>query len=125
VQIDGIDNTGGCIAEALDEKTGLVDEVMTLGNLFTIIRGNGLKIEGEPAQQPVIGLWFDGPGSTTRAEIIPVNELKTLKFIVPAALTVGSDYGLVIVTQSSAKHGSTLLKTRRTLRSTFKLTVQN
>jgi hypothetical protein len=124
VQIDGIDDTDGLIAEALDEHTGLTDEVMTLGNLVTL-RGWGLKIEGEPAQQAAIGLWFDGPGPATRAEIIPVNEPRTLKFIVPSTLTVGSDYGLVIVTQSSTKHGAALLKTRRTLRSTFKLTVQN
>jgi hypothetical protein len=97
---------------------------MTVGNLLTL-HGYGLKIDGEAAQQPVIGLWFDGPGPTTRAEIIPVNEHKTLKVIVPAGLTVGSDYGLVIVTQSSAKGAGHLLKTRRTLRSAFKLTLQN
>jgi hypothetical protein len=124
VQIDGIDDAVGLIAEALDEKTGLVDQVMTIGNLLTL-HGYGLKLEGEAAQQPVIGLWFDGPGSATRAEIIPVNEPKTLKVIVPAGLTVGSEYGLVIITQSSTKHGAALLKHRRTLRSSFKLTVQN
>ncbi|MDR1096323.1 MAG: DUF4469 domain-containing protein, partial [Spirochaetaceae bacterium] len=71
------------------------------------------------------GLWFDGPGPATRAAIIPVNEPKTLKVIVPATLTVGSDYGLVIVTQSPSKGGGTPLKHRRTVRSAFKLTVQN
>jgi hypothetical protein len=45
--------------------------------------------------------------------------------IVPAGLAVGSDYGLVIITQSSAKNGAALLKTRRTVRSALKLTVQN
>jgi hypothetical protein len=124
VQIDGIDDTDGLIAEARDEHTGLTDEVMTIGNLLTV-RGYGLKIEGEAAQQSVIGLWFDGPGPATRAEIIPVNEPRTLKVIVPAGLTLGSDYGLVIVTQSSAKGHRALLKTRRTLRSAFKLTAQN
>jgi hypothetical protein len=124
VQIDGIDDTDGLIAEALDEHTGLKDDVMTVGNLVTL-RGWGLKIDGEPAQEPVLGLWFDGPGAATRAEIIPVNEPKTLKFIVPATLTVGSDYGLVIVTQSSTKNNAAVLKHRRTLKSAFKLTVQN
>ncbi|MDR1149953.1 MAG: DUF4469 domain-containing protein [Spirochaetaceae bacterium] len=102
VQIDGIDDTDGFIAEALDEKTGLVNEVMTIGNLLTV-HGYGLKIEREAAQQAVIGLWFDGPGPATRAEIIAVNEPNTLKVIVPVGLTLGSDYGLVIVTPSSAK----------------------
>jgi hypothetical protein len=124
VQIDGIDDADGLIAEALDEKTGLVDDVMTVGNLLTV-RGYGLKIDGEAAQQAVIGLWFDGPAATpVRAEIIAVNEPHTLKVIVPAGLTVGAQYGLVIVTQSSAKGGGALLKHRRTLRSSFKLTVQ-
>jgi hypothetical protein len=124
VQIDGIDDADGLIAEALDEHSGLTDDVMTVGNLVTV-HGYGLKIEGEAAQQAVVGLWFDGPGPATRAEIIPVNEPRTLKFIVPSGLTVGSDYGLVIVTQSSAKGNGALLKHRRTVRSAFKLTVQN
>jgi hypothetical protein len=54
-----------------------------------------------------------------------VNEPRTLKFIVPSGLAVGSDYGLVVVTQSSAKGNGALLKHRRTVRSAFKLTVQN
>jgi hypothetical protein len=45
--------------------------------------------------------------------------------IVPAALTVGSGCGLAIITQSSARKGAALLKTRRTVRSSFKLTAQN
>jgi hypothetical protein len=123
VQIDGIDDTDGLIAEVLDEKTNLTNEVMTVGNLVTV-HGWGLKIEGEPVQEPVIGLWFDGPGAPIRAEILPVNEPKTLKFIVPATLTVGKEYGLVIITQSSAKGSGSLLKHRRTLKSAFTLTVQ-
>jgi hypothetical protein len=123
VQFDGIDDTDGFIADALDEKTGLMDEVMTIGNLLTV-RGYGLKIESDDAHEPVAGLWFDGPGAVTRAEIIPVNEPRTLKFIVPAGLTPGGKYGLVIVTQSSAKGSGTLLKNHRTVRSSFKLTAQ-
>jgi hypothetical protein len=67
VQFDGVEQ-----AEAVDEHTGQIDEVMTIGNLLTI-HGNGLKV----------------------------------------------------VTQSSAKHGGSLLKNVRKIRSDFRLTVQN
>ncbi|MDR2053206.1 MAG: hypothetical protein LBP80_07315 [Treponema sp.] len=72
LDIHGIDRRDGLIAEALDGKTGQLDEVMTLGGLLTI-RG----------------------------------------------------YGLKVVTQSSVKHGNTLLKNLREVRSEFRLTVQN
>jgi hypothetical protein len=124
VQIDGIDDTDGLIGEARDEKTGLTNQVMTIGNLLTI-RGYGLKLEGDPAQHPDIGLWFDGPAPAIRAEIIPVNKPRTLKVVVPATLTPGSDYSLRIVTQNAATGGGHLLKTPRTVRSAFNLTVQN
>jgi hypothetical protein len=58
VQFDGIDQADGLIAEAVDEHTGQVDEVMTVGNLLTI-RGYGLKIEGDDEHKNEVGLWFD------------------------------------------------------------------
>jgi hypothetical protein len=124
VQFDGVDQADGLIAEALDDHTGQMDEVMTIGNLLTI-RGYGLKIEGDDKHKDEVGLWFDdGTGSLTKAEIVAVNEPRTLKVIVPATLGVGGEYALKIVTQSSAKHGGGLLKNLREVRSDFKLTVQ-
>jgi hypothetical protein len=58
VQIDGVDQAGGLIAEATDEHTGQVDEVMTVGNLLTI-RGYGLRITGDGRHKDAVGLWFD------------------------------------------------------------------
>jgi hypothetical protein len=78
----------GFIAEVLDEHTGFVNEVMIIGNLL-VISGYGLKIESDAEHEPVVGLWFDGPDAVTRAEIIPVNEPRTLKLIVPASPTEG------------------------------------
>jgi hypothetical protein len=125
VQFDGVDQADGLIAEALDEHTGQLDEVMTVGNLLTI-RGYGLKIEGTDQHKDEVGLWFDdGQGTLVKAEIIAVNELRTLKAIVPATLGVGYDYALKVVTQSSAKGNGAILKTVREVRSDFKLTVQN
>jgi hypothetical protein len=124
VQFDGIDQSDGFIAEALDEHTGLVDGVMTIGNLLTV-RGYGLKIEWEPIYKDMAGFWFDDGQNTVKAKILAVNEPKTLKVIVPAGLKPGSEYTLHVVTQSSAKNGAVLLKNIREVRSAFKLTAQN
>jgi hypothetical protein len=124
VQFDGVDQSEGLIAEAVDEHTGQLDEVNTIGNLLTI-RGYGLKIEGDDEHKDEAGLWFDdGQNPPIKAEIIAVNEPRTLKTIVPATLGVGGEYALKVVTQSSTKHGGALLKNLREVRSDFKLTVQ-
>ncbi|MDR0583325.1 MAG: DUF4469 domain-containing protein [Treponema sp.] len=113
VEFDGIEDTDGLIAEALDEKTGQMDEVMTIGNLLTI-RGYGLKIEGDEAHKAQMGLFFQpASGVPPKAEIIAVNENRTLKVIVPPGLTPGASYTLWIFAMSSASGGSTLLKTVR------------
>jgi hypothetical protein len=126
VQFDGIDQADGLIAEALDEATGLVDEVMTIGNILTI-RGYGLKIEGDDEHKDEVGLFFDdgSEGGGVKAAIIPVNEPRTLKVIVPAGLAIRTEYTLKVVTQSSAKGNRAVLKTVREVRSDFKLVVSN
>jgi hypothetical protein len=124
VQFDGVDQAEGLIAEAVDEHSGQLDEVMTIGNLLTI-RGYGLKIEGDDEHHDEVGLWFDdGQNPPVKTEILAVNEPRTLKTIVPATLGVGGEYALKVVTQSSAKRGAALLKTLREVRSDFMLTVQ-
>ena len=124
VEFDGIDQRDGLIAEALDEHTGQLDEVMTLGNLL-VIRGYGLKIEADADHAAQAGLFFDdGSSALVKAEILAVNEPRTLKAIVPAALVVGTDYALKIVTQSPTKGGGTLLKNLREIHSEFKLSAQ-
>jgi hypothetical protein len=126
VQFDGIDQADGLIAEALDEATGMVDEVMTIGNILTI-RGYGLKIEGDDEYKDEVGLFFDdgSEGGGVKATIIPVNEPRTLKVIVPAGLAIRTNYTLKVVTQSSAKGGGGLLKNLREVRSDFVLVVNN
>jgi hypothetical protein len=126
VEFDGIDQSEGLIAQATDEVTELVDEAATLGNLLTI-HGFGLKIEADQTHHGDVGLFFVPAGSNgtpVKAEILAVNEPKTLKAIVPASLTAGALYRLKIVTQSSAKHGSALLKNTREVHSEFTLTTQ-
>jgi hypothetical protein len=121
----GIDQSDGLIAEALDEATELVDETLTIGNLLTI-RGYGLKIDSDEAHHDEAGLYFvpaDG-GSPIKAEIIAVNEPRTIKAIVPAAIGAGKQYSLRIVTQSSVKTHSHILKEMRRIQSDFTLTAQ-
>jgi hypothetical protein len=67
----------------------------------------------------------DGQGGLVKAEIVAVNEPRTLKAIVPATLGVGGEYALKVVTQSSTKYGAAALKSLWEVRSDFKLTVQN
>jgi hypothetical protein len=126
VQFDGVDQADGLIAEAVDEATGQVDEVMTVGNLLTI-RGYGLKIEGDEEHKDEVGLFFDDgtDGSPVKAEILAVNEPRTLKVIVPPGLAIRTEYTLKVVTQSSAKSRGNMLKNTREVRSDFKLVVNN
>ena len=124
VEFDGIDQRDGLIAEAVDEHTGQLDEVMTIGNLLTV-RGYGLKVEADAEHTDETGFFFDdGASAPVKAEILAVNEPRTLKAIVPATLVTGKDYTLKVVTQSSAKGGGVLLKNPREIHSEFKLTAQ-
>jgi hypothetical protein len=125
VQFDGVDQADGLIAEALDEKTGEIDETATVGNILTI-RGYGLKIESDKEHEDRMGVFFQGPSATipVKAEIIPVNEPRTLKVIVPA-LTAGTVYNLRVFTMSSAHGSSNVLKTVRDMKSDFTLTAQS
>jgi hypothetical protein len=124
IMIDGIDQSDGLIAETIDEATGVMDETMTIGNLLTI-RGWGLKLVG--TEENAIGVYFDPVNAeaagTVKAEIIAVNEPRTLKVIVPPDIKTGETYYLRVVTQSSAKN-SALTKNIREVRSDFVLAGQ-
>jgi hypothetical protein len=121
----GVDQSDGLIAEAYDESSEMVDEVVTIGNLL-VIHGFGLKIEGDEAQKDAVGLYFvpEEGGTAVKVDIIAVNEPRTLKVIVPA-LEAGKAYRLKIVTQSSAKHSGTMLKTIREVHSDFVLSAHD
>jgi hypothetical protein len=127
VVFDGRDENEGHIGEVRDEATGLIDEVMTRKNILTI-HGFGLKIESDENNQSTVGLFFesDHPRSPViKADVIAVNEPRTLKVVIPEALAETLPYTLKIVTQSSAKHSGTMLKTPREIRSDFTLTAQD
>jgi hypothetical protein len=127
VSIDfcGIDQSDGLIAEAYDEASETTDDIATIGNLLTI-RGFGLKIESDEAHKDAVGLFFDAEAGypPVKADIIAVNEPRTLKVIVPATLKGGASYYLRVVTQGSAKGSYHLLKETRVMRSEFTLAAQ-
>ena len=122
VKLDGMDQRDGMIAEATDEATGLMDDVATIGNILTV-RGYGLKLKGSPDNQFTAGVFFKPPtGVPIEVPIIPVNEPKTLKLLVPPSLTVGTKYQIVVQTWSSARDNGGILKRMRDLRSEFTVT---
>jgi hypothetical protein len=124
VQIDGKDEAEGYIAEARDEATGLVDEVMTKGNLLTI-HGYGLKIEADAAHAMQAGVFFKPEtGIPIKSAIMAVNEPRTLKIIVPPGVVVGTAYTIYVITQGSARGSNHLLKELRQAVSEFTLTAQ-
>ncbi|MDR0472471.1 MAG: DUF4469 domain-containing protein [Treponema sp.] len=122
-EITGMDKSDGFISESCDEATETADEAATIGNLLTI-HGFGLKIEDGGDRTGAAGLYFEpsGGGEPVKAQIIAVNEPKTLKIIVPNGLEAGKPYTLKLVTKSSAKGHSALLKKMREVRSEFSLT---
>jgi hypothetical protein len=124
VLFDGVDTSDGFIGEIRDEATGLLDQVITIDNLV-MIHGYGLKVESDGANAAAVGVFFETAGQApVKAKAVAVNEPRTLKVIAPPTLAAGTAYSIKIVTQSSAKHGSGLLKTPREMRSEFTLTAQ-
>jgi hypothetical protein len=123
VKIAGINEDKGHIGEVIDEATDTTDDVATIGNIL-LVHGHGIKIEGDAANN--VGFFFEpASGASVQATIVPVNEPKTVKVIVPAGLTVDADYHVVIVTQSSVGRGGTLLKNARRIESTFTIKAAN
>jgi len=122
VEICGTDRPEGIIGSVRDEATGLVDEAATIGGFITV-RGLALKIEADEARRDESGLYFDdGSGAPIKAEMLAINQPHTLKAVVPAGLSPGTAYALLVRTQGSAKGHGTLLKETREIRSDFALT---
>jgi hypothetical protein len=124
LEFDGIESNNGYIANVDNHDDGTTDEVITIGGLIAV-HGYGLKVEGDDEHADQVGIFFEDPNSIrTKAEIVAVNEPKTLKLIVAATLTPNVDYYLVVVTQSTVKSGGHTLKDLREVRSEFALKAQ-
>lgn len=124
VEFDGIDNTEGLIACAVDEATGLTDTTVTMGSILSIY-GMGLKVENDEDKSTVAGVFFKpADGLPIKAELLVVNEPKTLKVLVPSTLIEGTDYQLAVFTQSPVKNAGYRLKLMRDMRSDCLLTAK-
>jgi hypothetical protein len=124
LEFDGIESNNGYIANVDDNADGTTDEVITVGGLIAV-HGYGLKVDGDAEHADQVGIFFEAPdGIRIKTEIIAVNEPKTLKLMVPATLTPDVDYYLTVLTQSSAKGHTSLLKSLREVRSEFTLKAQ-
>lgn len=120
VVFDGIDEATGFIGEALDELTGSENEFMTVANILDV-RGSGLKIAADEEHASEVGFFFASEATgEIKVNVIPVNEPKLVKVIVPP-LPAG-EYTIIIRTQSSTKSASAVLKHMREIKSEFTLT---
>lgn len=125
IEFDGIEYNNGYIATVDDNADGTTDVAVTIGGLIAV-HGYGLKVEGDAEHADQVGIFFEDPnGNRYKADIVAVNEPKTLKLIVPNILTPEEDYYLVVVTQSSVKSRGNMLKNFREVRSEFALKAQS
>jgi hypothetical protein len=124
LEFDGIETNNGYIANVDNKADGTTDEIITVGGLIAV-HGYGLKVESDDFHAGMAGVFFEGPdGSHIKAEIVAVNEPRTLKLIVPSTLIADADYYVVVLTQSSTKSTGALLKNIRMVRSDFTLKAQ-
>jgi hypothetical protein len=121
LEFAGIDTRDGIITEAKDEATGVVDEVVTRGNVLTI-RGRGIKIEGDDEHKDQVGVFFvPTEGEPIKASTVALNNPKTLIVQLPNELTEGESYYLAIETQSSIRSSGKTIKRMRGIRSEFSM----
>lgn len=123
IVFDGIEENNGYIGQVVDDASGSVDQMITMGNIVTV-NGYGLKVESDPEHADQVGVFLvDGGGGETPVKAVALNEPRTLKLLIPDALTADY-YWLLIRTQSSTKSSTQLLKNVREVRSEFTLTPQ-
>jgi hypothetical protein len=114
----GLAGTGAFIDEFFDKKSGLYNQRVTPGGLFTM-SGSKIEIAGT---SPKVGLYFVAPGSpaiAVKVMEIAVNKPHEIVGIIPE-LIAGKTWTLEVRTQYS--NSSTMLKEVRTIASSFTLT---
>ncbi|MDR0638204.1 MAG: DUF4469 domain-containing protein [Spirochaetaceae bacterium] len=113
---EGMAETAGYIAEIEDAATGLVNDVLALGKMFTLWGGK-IKIEGDPRKT---GVFFCQPGSPAVAvkvsDNLAVNDPSKIVGIVPEPLP--GDWYIEVRAYYSGSAGKPL-KEMRTIRSKF------
>jgi hypothetical protein len=129
LQLDGIDDTSGIIADVIDSATGNVDSTIHPNSLVTL-RGLGLKIASDPEHASDVGLYYENAATGARVRTNPVdlavNTFMEIKAIAPSttSLPMGTVCYVVVRTQSSPKNSGTLIKNVREVKTDFTVTVQ-
>lgn len=125
LQIDGIEENPGIIAEVINLETGEVNLTLQSGKPFEI-RGAGLKIAADADHADDVGIFIEEASAGIRIKLDPkhilVNEPRTLKAILDVAdglPAVGLPVRVVVCTQSPATGGGTPLKHVREVKSDF------
>jgi hypothetical protein len=128
LQVDGVDENRGIIAEAIDRATGDVNQTICPGALLEL-RGAGLKIATDARHTDDVGIFLEDAADGSRVKISPpdiaVNTPRHLDAVAPpvSAIPAGKQYYVVVRTQASTKaHGGLLLKEVREVKSDFTLT---
>jgi hypothetical protein len=117
VEIEGIADTQGYIAEFLDVSTGAVNESFTNGGQF-VIAGYKIKISGD---NPDCGVYFEnGKFQLKVSENLAENTASKLIGVIPACPP--GTYKVVVKTQFSGST-NTPLKNPRFIESGFELTI--
>jgi hypothetical protein len=122
IQFNGKEDSEGSIIKAIDEATGLKNQVMTRGNILTI-KGVGIKLESDEERKDQMGVFFKPKtGVPIKASVIAWNAAKLLKVVVPQELEEGTAYQIAVETWSSPRGYPGVLKKAREIRSRFMLT---
>jgi hypothetical protein len=114
---EGLADTSGYITEITDVATGLVNDVVTKGGIFTLA-GDKIRVTGDPAKTGVVFFLPGSPNVSIKAAgNLAVNDPSKIVGTVPELLA-GKDWFIEVRTYFSG-HGASPLKEMRTIRSTF------
>ncbi|MDR0475651.1 MAG: DUF4469 domain-containing protein [Treponema sp.] len=116
VEVSGMADANGLIAEFTDTATGAVNEVLTKMNIFTIT-GDRIKIAGD---HPDVGLYFEQTDGPAKIKVTDIAENTANKVIGMCPGAPAGKYKVVIKTQWT--NSSSLLKEPRVIESSFTLT---
>jgi hypothetical protein len=119
LECKGLVPQNGEIDSVIDFTSGKVNSEVTIGN-FVDVRGRGLRIAAPKNPQEETGVWVvDEAGMATRCPLIAINQMRRLRFVLPAGLADGTKYRLRVVTYASVRTKAQLLKNHRVMETPF------
>jgi hypothetical protein len=124
LECKGLVPQNGEIDSVTDFVSGKVNSEVTIGN-FVDVRGRGLRIAAPKNPTEETGVWaVDETGKATRCALVAVNQMRRLRFVLPAGLTDGKKYRVRVVTYASVRKRDLLIKNHRTMETNFQVTAK-